>query len=107
MAKFRGKLDDQPWKLSVTWGLHLQWFQVDRSFEVTNVHQFKDPEFMAATKEILREFVLDLQESWHEIRSDPEWHLHLHFLDLREASKDSIFCGSIVAIVAIVAIVEE
>lgn len=70
--------------------LHLKWLQVDRSFEVTNVHQFKDPEFMAATKEILREFVLDLQESWHEIRNDPEWHLHLHFLDLRVASKDSI-----------------
>ena len=49
-------------------GLHHCSKQVDRSFEVTDVHQFKDAEFVAATKEILREFVLDLKESWHEIR---------------------------------------
>ena len=38
---------------------------MDRSFEVTDVNQFKDPEFVAATKEILRDFVLDLKESWN------------------------------------------
>ena len=54
--------------LYLTWRLHHCSKQVDRSFEVTDVHQFKDAEFVAATKEILREFVLDLKESWHEIR---------------------------------------
>lgn len=37
--------------------------QVDRSFEATNVHQFKDPEFKAATQELLKDFQQDLKES--------------------------------------------
>lgn len=70
--------------LNTVAGIFMQ--QVDRSFEVTNVHQFKDPEFMAATKEILREFVLDLQDldqdnsqslNWRQISLVVTHHLEL------------------------------
>lgn len=70
--------------LNTVAGIFMQ--QVDRSFEVTNVNQFKDPEFVAAIKEILREFVLDLKDldqdnsqslSWRQISLVVTHHLEL------------------------------
>ncbi|CAL1140495.1 unnamed protein product [Cladocopium goreaui] len=86
--------------LNTVAGIFMQ--QVDRSFEVTNVHQFKDPEFMAATKEILREFVLDLQDldqdnsqslNWRQISLVVTHHLEL-LSDLGIRSMAKARCSS-------------
>lgn len=93
VAKFRGKLDDQPWdpwELSVTLFTPPEMVAGGSFFWSDERAPVQGSRVYGCYKEILREFVLDLQESWHEIRNDPEWHLHLHFLDLRVASKDSI-----------------
>lgn len=57
--------------LNTVAGIFMQ--QVDRSFEVTDVNQFKDPEFVAATKEILRDFVLDLKDSDQDNSQSLSW----------------------------------
>ena len=66
--------------------------QVDRSFEVTNAHQFKDPEFKAATQELLKDFQQDLKESWrrdatwkwYDWKDTFRWRVLSHRIDLRE-----------------------
>jgi len=70
--------------LNTVAGIFMQ--QVDRSFEATNAHQFKDPEFKAATQELLKDFQQDLKDldrdetqslSWRQISVVVTHHLEL------------------------------
>ncbi|CAJ1386398.1 unnamed protein product [Effrenium voratum] len=70
--------------LNITAGILVQ--QVDRSFEMTSVRKFKDPELHAATRGLLRDFVASLKEvdrhetgslSWRDISAVVTHHLDL------------------------------
>jgi len=85
--------------LNTVAGIFMQ--QVDRSFEVTNAHQFKDPEFKAATQELLKDFQQDLKEmdrdeiqslSWRQISLVVTHHLEvLSDLGIRLPEAKNIF----------------
>ncbi|CAK9073739.1 unnamed protein product [Durusdinium trenchii] len=57
--------------LNTVSGIFMQ--QVDRSFELTNMTQFGDKEYQAATRELLREFMEDLYEMDHDGTQSLSW----------------------------------